>query len=646
MAYLKFNKAELVNLEYSLKREVLSTNRAGGYANTTIVCCNTRKYHGLLVVPIDKFGPDKYILLSSLDETLLQHGQPFNLGIHNYGNVYEPRGHKYIIDFEMDPIPTITYRVGGMIFQKSLIFIHEEEQLLIKYTLLEANSETVLRLKPFLAFRDIHSLTHANTDADTHYTPIENGVAFNMYAGFPDLNLQCSKSCEYVHNPDWYRGIVYREEYRRGFDCTEDLFVPGFFEMPIKKGETVIFSASTKVMNTRSFKPNFTKEEKTRVKRENYEDCLKAAAAQLFAINGPFTRVCSGFSWLATGILRDTCVFLPGLTLYNDGNVTLFNKVLSDLITIHKDAILHGSNQVDGPLRITPDVQHLASFTNDEKGAWTKYGKILKDIILSYIAGRPEVQMHDNGLLWGEKKGVALTWMNAYLDGVPVTERAGYQVETNSLWYNAVSFAADMEAKFGKDKVFIDKCLNIKKLIEDNFLKMFWVEERCHLADYVDRDGQNIFTRPSQIYACSLPYCPISEEIQAEVLRSINRELVTDRGIRTLSPKNPLYKGVYEGNQIQRDLAYHNGCTRPWLLGPYITANLKLYGPSYLRTAEMLVDGFAEDMNIHGLGAVAEIYDGDPPHYPHGAINSAASVSEILRVKYLINKYKKEDAEK
>ena len=283
MAYLKFNKAELVNLEYSLKRELISTNIGGGYTNTTIVCCNTRKYHGLLVVPVDNFGGSKHILLSSLDETLIQHGRPFNLGIHNYGSVFEPKGHKYIIDFEMDPVPVITYRVGGMVFRKSMIFSSKnEDQLLIKYTLVDAHSNTILRLKPFLAFRNTHSLTRANSDADTHYRNIENGVAFKMYQGFPDLNLQVSKPCVYVASPAWYYKIVYKEEYRRGFDCTEDLFVPGYFEMPIKKGETIIFSASTNECAPNTLKAKFTRELNALDPQESYEDCLRDAAKQLF----------------------------------------------------------------------------------------------------------------------------------------------------------------------------------------------------------------------------------------------------------------------------------------------------------------------------------------------------------------------------
>lgn len=642
MAYLKFNKAELVNLEYSLKREILLTNSAGGYANSTIVGCNTRKYHGLLVVPVDAFGGQKHILLSALDETLVQHGKPFNLGIHNYGSVYEPRGHKYIVDFEADPNIKITYRVGGMVFVKEFVMVSKQDQILIKYTLVDAHYDTVLRLKPYLAFRNTHALTYANTTASTHYTPIENGASFKMYEGFPELNLQLSRECDYVANPDWYRGVVYSEEYRRGFDCTEDLFVPGFFEFPLKKGETVVFSASTKEVSTDTLKRLFTKEVNAKHPCDNYDDCLKAAAIKLITARGGKTEICSGYSWMATGVLRDTCIHLPGLTIFNDGNVKLFKKILDDLIAKHTDELLKGSLQVEAPLRLTEVMQHYLLFTSNGKKIWKEYGELLKAIIMSYIAGRDEVRLHDNGLLWASKHGVALSWMNAYIHGVPVTERRGYQVETNCLWYNALCFAADMEHLYGKDKEFISRVQEIRRSIENNFYNMFWVEERRHLADYIDESGQNKFTRPNQLYACSLQYSPVTEVVQAEILKAVKRELLTTKGVRTLSPKNPLYKGVYEGNQNQRDAAYHNGCTRPWLLGAYIAANFKLYGSPFARKAEELVSSFEEDMNVHGIGAIAEIYDGDPPHHSHGAINSAVSISEILRCKYMINKYKED----
>ena len=642
MAYLKFNKAELVNLEYSLKRELIATNRTGAYANTTIVFCNTRKYHCLLAVPIEKMNWRRHALLSSLDETLIQHGKMFNLGIHCYGDIFEPRGHKYIIDYENDPVPTITYSVGGMKFQKQILMVQNQDRVLIRYTLLDAHSETTLRLTPFLSFRSIHELTRSNIGADTHYQEIKNGKAFRMYKELPTLNMQISKKSEYVANPDWYYGIAYPEEKRRGYDYKEDLFVPGFFEMPIKKGESIVFSASTEPCEPASFKRTFNAELLKMGTCDDFESTLRNSSSRLFSERDGRLEICSGFPWLGIGQLRDTTLAAAGLTLHNNGDTKTFLSVIDGMIDKWKDELLISSNQVDAPLRLAVLMQDYIEFTDDRKDIWKRYGQTLKDIIRSYINGRPEVQMHDNGLLWAEKKGVALTWMDTYTNGHPVAERAGYQIETNALWYNALRFCSEMSYLFDsqKEKEFARELEEIAAKIDCVFFDTFWVKDRNHLADYVDRNGQNVFTRPNQLFACSLTYTPLSEIAQNEVLKAVKKELVTPRGIRTLAPKNPFYKDTYDGDHYARDLASHNGSTRPWLLGSYVKANFKLHGASFANEAASLIRGFEDDMTIHGIGAVAELYDGNPPFLPHGAINSSISTAAILTVNYLIKKYK------
>ena len=487
MAYLKFNKAELVNLEYSLRRELIMSNRVGAYLNTTAVCCNTRKYHGLLVTPIHKFGNSRYVLLSALDETLVQHGREFNLGIHRYDDIFEPRGHKYILDLEVDKDVQITYGVGGIVLKKSMLLSEDREQLLIKYTLVDAHSDTVLRLKPFLAFRSIHALTQANSEVNTRYVPVENGCSFRLYDGFPDLNLQLGKRCEYVANPDWYYDIVYNDEARRGFPCREDLFVPGFFEMPIKKGESVIFSASLDPVETDGLSRRYAAELRKTPAREDYESCLKSAAHQFIIHRDGRDRVCSGFSWMGIGILRDTCICLPGLTIYNDGDVKLYEKVMSDLVDLHSNELFVTSDAVDAPLRFAVLVQHHASFTGNAKRSWKLYGDVVRRVIDSYLAGREEVRVLDDGLIQTGKPGVALSWMDSYTsDGRPVTERAGCQVEANALWYNALRFAAKMEGEYGKDKDFAARCTAAADKVQAAFLPTFWYPKYGHLADVIE----------------------------------------------------------------------------------------------------------------------------------------------------------------
>ena len=643
MAFLKFNKSELVNLEYSLKREILSASKTGAYCNTSIVACNTRRYHGLLAVPVDNLGGGKYVLLSALDESLVMNGRQFNLGIHCYGDVYEPRGHKYIIDFDADPEPKITYKVGEILFTKTILMAPDSDQVLIRYDLLAAPSKTTLILKPFLAFRSVHSLTHQNPEADTQYRDVDGGVSFRLYDGFPELNLQLSAKAPFKYMPYWYNGITYSDELRRGFECKEDLFVPGTFVTELKPGDSIVFSASVNTENPKQLKRKFTDTVRKHSEIRGYHDLLVHDADLLKCTRNGHERINAGFSWLETGLLRETIESLPGLTLYAGDKGKEFEEILDNLVAEEQDRLLRRTTQVEAPLRLTDTIQQYIHYSGEEKRIWEKYGKLLKNIIDSYAPGkRNEITMHPNGLLWAQMDRVALSWMNAYVDGYPVTERAGYQVETNAFWYNALCFALDMEQKYGaKKSAFAARWSHVRELVAQNFQPIFWNPEAGYLADYVDNGGQNMDVRPNQLFAVCLDYSPVDDEVKAAVISVINNELVTSRGIRTLSPRNPKYRGVYEGSQRDRDLAYHQGCAFPSLLGPYIDCCFKvMLGSSFYKKAEYLTEGFYADINKHGVGAFSELYDGDPPHEAHGAISSACSTAALLRVDYLMKKYK------
>ena len=648
MAFLKFNKSELVNLEYSLKREILSASKTGAYCNTSIVTCNTRRYHGLLAAPVDSLGGGKYVLLSSLDESLLMNGRQFNLGIHCYGDVYEPRGHKYIVDFDADPEPKITYKVGGILFSKTILMVPDSDQVMIRYDLLEAPMKTTLILKPFLAFRNVHSLTHQNPEADTSFKEVDGGVSFCLYKGFPELNLQLSSKSQFRYMPYWYNGITYSDELRRGFECKEDLFVPGTFVTDLKPGESIVFSASVRTENPKQMKRRFSDIVRKDEEIESNHDLLVHDADLLKCNRNGHERINAGFSWLETGLLRETIESLPGLTLYAGDNGKEFEEILDNLISEEQDRLLRRTTQVEAPLRLTDTIQQYIHFTGEEKRIWTKYGKLLKNIIDSYAPGkRKEITMHPNGLLWAQMDRVALSWMNAYVDGYPVTERAGYQVDTNAMWYNALCFALDMEKKYGaKSSAFAARWSHVRDLVQANFQPVFWNPEHGYLADYVNNSGQNLDVRPNQLFAICLDYSPVEDEVKSAVISVINNELVTSRGIRTLSPRNPMYRGVYEGSQRDRDLAYHQGCAFPSLLGPYIDVCFKMIGKTFYKKAEYLTEGFYADISKHGVGAFSELYDGDPPHEAHGAISSACSTAALLRVEYLMNKYKYKEEKK
>ena len=261
MSYLRFEKAVMTNLEESLRRELLRTNRGGAYSASTLVDCNTRKYHGLLVVPVPQIDDENHVLLSSLDCTVVQHGAEFNLGLHKYqGNNFSPKGHKYIREFDASLIPTTVYRVGGVILKRETIFQAYEDRILIRYTLEEAHSATLLRFRPFLAFRSVRQFTHENSVASREYQLVDNGISTCMYRGYPDLFMQFNKKNEFIFQPDWYRGIEYPKEQERGYASNEDLYVPGYFELPIKKGESIVFAASTSQIKSSTLKGLFQKE--------------------------------------------------------------------------------------------------------------------------------------------------------------------------------------------------------------------------------------------------------------------------------------------------------------------------------------------------------------------------------------------------
>jgi len=648
MSYINFDKNQLVNLEYSLSRELLRANRAGSYANSTIINCNTRKYHGMLVTPQPGIDNENHVLLSSLDETVIQREAEFNLGIHKFpGNIYNPKGHKYIRDFVTEPIPKISYRVGGVILTKEMIFTTREDRMIIKYTLVEAHSPTKLRLRPFLAFRNVHSLSRENIFADKKFEKSISGIKIRMYQGYTDIFMQVSKENIYTHVPDWYYNIEYQEEMERGYDYQEDLYVPGFFEVDIKAGESIYFSAGTKEINPVLMKRAFNAELGKRIPRDNFENCLINSAQQFIVKRGKSTEIVAGFPWFGRWG-RDTFISLPGLTLVTGDFKTcksVIDTMIADLNGPLFPNIGSGNNSaynsVDAPLWFFWALQQYASFTGKKSSIWTDYGKKMKLILEGFRAGTEyNIHMEPNGLIYAGIPGKALTWMDAIVFGKPVTPRIGMPVEINALWYNAICFSLEMAQHAGDEK-FIADWKGIASQIPDSFIEVFWNNEKRYLADYVDGDYKDWAVRPNMVIAASLPYSPVSEDVRKEVISRAKQELLTPRGLRTLTPKSPVYRGIYYGNQAERDSAYHQGTVWPWLLGHFVEGYLKIHGKSGLFYIKSLYADFEAVMTEHGIGTISEIYDGDPPHTGRGAISQAWSVAELLRINYLIKQYEK-----
>ena len=645
MSALTFDKSELGNLEYSLQREMLATDRIGGYMSTTIVCCNTRRYHGLMVAPIDDSGRT-YVLLSSLDETVIQHDQTFNLALHRFPGVYEPRGHKYITDFEYTPTPTITYRVGGVILRKEMLWIHKRTQLMIRYTLVDAHSETRLRLRPFLAFRDKHALTRANMAADGHSYPAVNGVKCRLYGSFPWLYLQTSKpGTEFVPAPDWYYNFEYQQDIARGYAGHEDLLTTGYFETELKKGESIVFSASLDEMgSTKTIEELFDGSIARRTHKIDFISCLEHSARQfLIRRPGNHTEVISGYPWHGVSG-RQTFVSLPGITLEQDHKEDCIDA-LDYEVRAMQDGMFAGNASAavaaDAPLWFFWTLQRLEAQIG-AKAVWERYGEAMKQILEAYkqgVAGR--VLLNENGLVWASSEHVPLTWMNSVIDGQPVTPRNGYQVEVNALWYNAVCYTLRLAGEHG-DKKFVKAWEALPERTAAAFNELFRLPEG-YLADYIGCEGASTDIRPNMILACGLPYKMLDEETRLEVIRTVRQHLVTPKGLRTLSPRNPLYKGSQEGTPAERDFAGKNGSVWPWLLSFYVQANFDILGDAFLPQAEEMLANFEEDIQTYGIGSIGELFDADPPFTPRGAISQAWSVAAVLDIYGMIRRRKPEE---
>jgi len=644
MSYIKFDKCQIVNLEYSLGRELIRSNRAGSYASTTIVECNTRKYHGLLICPVDALGGGRYVLLSALDLTVINNDKSFNVGIRKYkGDYFSPKGHKYIEELDFETIPMRIYRVGGVLVKMERLLVHYEEQFLVRYTILDASEPMKLQIRPFLAFRSIHELTHANLAANTKVEFIKNGIRSRLYEGFPYLNMQFSCEAEFVHVPDWYLGVEYIEEQKRGYDFSEDLFTPGFFEVNAKKGDVIVFSASTKEEKPAGFRAKFTKAAEPKIPRDNFMNCIRNAAQQFVERRNGETLIIAGYPWFGSWG-RDTFISLPGIALAKQ-RLTLYREVFETQVGRMKDGLFpnmgtgghYAFNSVDAPLWFFWSLQQYKLIGGDDYVK--QYYEAARSVLNAYMNGTAyNIHMRENGLVYADAQGKALTWMDAVVNGVPVTQRGGYAVEINALWYNAVCLTLEM-AKEAGDQETVSSIEHLPEMIKQSFLETFWDEKAGYLADYVnDNDGKNMFVRPNMVIAVSLPYSMLSKEQMKNVLDVADKMLVTPRGLRTLSPGNKLYRGIYQGSQEERDSAYHQGTVWPWLLGPFCEGWLKVYGLSGVQKVKRLILGLEETLGEHGVSTLSEIHDGDPPHAPRGTISQAWSVAEVIRIMELLEK--------
>ena len=647
MGYLNFDKDKLVNLSYSLDRETLRTNRAGAYSSTTLAGCNTRKYHGLLVVRLDELDGGKHVLLSTLDESVIQHEAQFNLGIHKFpGDFYEPKGHKYIRNFEFDSIQKHTYRVGGVILTRTRLLVEQENTLLVKYTLEEANSPTKLRFKPFMAFRNVHSLSKANLYANSKYTPVANGIKMKLYESYPDFFMQLSKACDFVPVPDWYKNVEYIREQERGYEFQEDLFVPGYFEVSIQKGESIFFCASTKEQKPDTFFKRYENEKKLRIPRDSFINCLLNSGKQFLWERKDGIDLIAGYPWYES-ITRQTLAALPGIFMVQ-GDLKNYEGVLHTNLKRLRNGLLPkyaGQDSLydtaDASLLVFNALQHLARYKS-EKEIWKTYGSFLKDILTNYRTGTDfNIHMQEDGLIHAKMDGIALTWMDDYKDGSPVTQRGGLAVEVNALWYNAVSFALKLANAAG-DKTFVKEWKELPALIGESFLAKFWCEECGQLADYIDGDYTNWSVRPNVLLAAAQDISPLSRTQKKQIVSTVRNELLTPVGIRTLSPEDLAYKGLANERADEFAEVAHQGTVYPYLIYPFVKTYLEVHKAGGLSFARNCLEGFKNEMSENCIGTISEAYDGNPPHTARGSISQACNVAGVILANSIVEKLEEE----
>ncbi len=635
----------MINLEQSLPKEMLRTNQAGAYHCTTVVDCNTRKQHGLLVIPIPEFDNSWHVLLSSMDVSVIQHGASFNLGLHRYqGGVYNPNGHKYIREFDCESVPRTTYRVGGVILTKEKIFISNENRLLIRYTLVEAHSATTLRFRPMLAFREVNQLVMANGNLNPNCPAVDNGVSCCLYPGYPNLYMQFNHKPEWHFEPNWYHGFEYIKDLERGVPYVEDLWVPGYFEIPIKKGESIIFSAGTTEVSPRSLGKMYEKEIAARTCRTSFFNCLKNAAKQFYLRDKDDMFMLSGYPW-GKILARNTFMSLPGNTIAIDHRAD-FEAIMATgakalkhfMATGELDSRIAGIDLPDIPLWCVWALQQYAkAYGND--ACRKLYLPLIKEIVQYILENRhPNLQVQANGMVRTVGTDTPVSWMNASLYGKPVVPRTGYLVEFNALWYNALIFAASLmeeQEEYADMLATInDLTPTLKVAFTDTFLNDFG-----YLFDYVNDNYADPSVRPNMAVAIGLDYSPLDRKQRKKVLDVVTRELLTPKGLRTLSPKSFGYRPSYLGSPEEREMALHNGPARPWLFSFYADAYLRVFGHSGVSYIDRMLIGYEDEMTQGCIGSLSQLYDGNPPFSGRGAISHATNVAGILRTITTLKKF-------
>jgi len=649
---IQFERETWSDLEAALRREWLETNGLGGFASSTIIGLNTRRYHGLLVAAT-KPPVGRLVLLSKLEETLFIDGKRFDLSANRYPGVVHPQGFRFLKEFRLEPFPVFTYEVEGIEIEKCIFMIHAENSTVIHYQLRKNNRPNIpkdfrLEIRPLIAFRDYHGTTHENGGINPAVQERSGLASVTPYPGLPTLHL-AHNAMELCETGDWYRNFEYDAERERGLDFSEDLFNPFVLSFDLRSRRQASIIASTEERDAAQAveyrQVEITRRRKAMVAspiEDSFAQSLAAASDQYLVSRGDQKTIIAGYHWFSDWG-RDTMIALPGLTLPT-GKYDVARSILRTFAKHVDRGMLPNRfpdagetpeyNTVDATLWFFEAARAYLSYTGDLEFVRDELYPIFADIISWHVRGtRYGIKVDDSGLLVSGELGVQLTWMDAKFGDWVVTPRRGKPVEIQALWYNALCIMEDFASRFGNEaarKSYHD----MAAVAHRSFNRLFWNEELDCLYDVVDGDQPDASIRPNQIFAVSLPHSMLPSDRARSVVERVEEHLLTPFGLRTLAPSDPLYRGRYKGGPKERDGAYHQGTVWPWLLGPFITAYVKVNGrrEEALRQAQAWLSPLESHLAEGGLGHVSEIFEGDAPHRPCGCIAQAWSVAEILRV--------------
>jgi len=648
---IQFKQESCRDLDAALRREWLETNGLGGFASSTIIGLNTRRYHGLLVAAtIPPVG--RVVLLSKLEETLFIEGHAFELSANRYPGVVHPQGFRYLKQFRLDPFPVFTYEIEGSEIEKSVFMIQGENSTVVHYELKKNNhpespKNLWLELRPLIAFRDYHSTTHENGTINRDVEERSGLARVSPYQGLPPMHL-AHNAVELRKTGDWYRNFEYDAERERGLDFSEDLFNPLVlrFDLRLRRQASVIASTEqrdvAKVVEYRE--SEITRRRNAKLSspvEDDFVQTLAAAADQYIVSRGDQKTVIAGYHWFSDWG-RDAMIALPGLTLPT-GKHGVARSILRTFAKHVDQGMLPNRfpdagetpeyNTVDATLWFFEATRACLAYTGDLEFVCNELYSVFADIIAWHTRGtRYGIKVDPSGLLSSDEPGVQLTWMDAKVGDWVVTPRRGKPVEIQALWYNALCIMADLARKFG-DEAGQKRYRNMATVASWSFNRLFWNENAGCLYDVVNGAPPDPSIRPNQIFAVSLTHSMLSTERAKAVVEKVQENLLTPYGLRSLAPSDPQYRGRYTGGSAERDGAYHQGTVWPWLMGPFITAYVKVNGDSEgaRRQAAVWLAPLKDHLADGGLGHISEILDGDAPQRPCGCIAQAWSVAEVLR---------------